>query len=76
MTKHSLMIQYSTTLLSLDTPSDAVLGVQISALDIESTLRHVVDQVVLEKGTSKDEKKKRARGVMRLGKVFLEASGG
>lgn len=46
---------------------------QISALDIESTLRHVVDEVVLDKAISKEEKKKRARGVMRLGKIFLEA---
>ncbi|CAI5992622.1 unnamed protein product [Closterium sp. NIES-65] len=42
----------------------------ISVLDIESTLRHVVELVVKDKTASKEERKKRASGIMRLGKIF------
>ncbi|CAI5495061.1 unnamed protein product [Closterium sp. Naga37s-1] len=46
---------------------------QISVLDIESTLRHVVELVVKDKTASKEDRKKRASGIMRLGKIFQEA---
>ncbi|CAI5486539.1 unnamed protein product [Closterium sp. Naga37s-1] len=45
----------------------------ISVLDIESTLRHVVELVVKDKTASKEDRKKRASGIMRLGKIFQEA---
>eukprot|EP00475_Leptophrys_vorax_P045234 TRINITY_DN931_c1_g1_i3.p2 TRINITY_DN931_c1_g1~~TRINITY_DN931_c1_g1_i3.p2 ORF type:complete len:476 (-),score=35.06 TRINITY_DN931_c1_g1_i3:467-1894(-) len=45
----------------------------ISVLDIESTLRHVVELVVKDKAVGKDERKKRASGIMRLGKIFQGA---
>ncbi|CAI5998417.1 unnamed protein product [Closterium sp. NIES-64] len=45
----------------------------ISVLDIESTLRHVVELVVKDKTVSKEDRKKRASGIMRLGKIFQEA---
>ncbi|CAI5459590.1 unnamed protein product [Closterium sp. Yama58-4] len=45
----------------------------ISVLDIESTLRHVVELVVKDKTASKEERKKRASGIMRLGRIFQGA---
>ncbi|GJP43058.1 hypothetical protein CLOM_g2561 [Closterium sp. NIES-68] len=45
----------------------------LSVLDIESTLRHVVELVVKDKTASKEDRKKRASGIMRLGKIFQGA---
>eukprot|EP00897_Mesotaenium_endlicherianum_P010117 jgi/Mesen1/9133/ME000058S08631 len=45
----------------------------ISVLDIESTLRHVVELVVMDKTIIKGDREKRARGIMKLGKVFSQA---
>ncbi|GJP74241.1 hypothetical protein CLOP_g4857 [Closterium sp. NIES-67] len=45
----------------------------ISVLDIESTLRHVVELIVKDKTASKEDRKKRASGIMRLGKIFQGA---
>ena len=42
-------------------------------LDIESTLRHVVELVVKDRSVDKDVRARRATGVMRLGKVFSSA---
>lgn len=46
---------------------------QISVLDIESTLGHVVQLVVKDKAVSKELRRRRATGIMRLGKVFSAA---
>lgn len=45
----------------------------ISVLDIESTLRHVVEMVVKDKSLSTSIRKRRAQGVMKLGRIFKEA---
>lgn len=47
-------------------------SVQVNALDIESTLRHVVEMVVMDPKLSKADKKRMAQGIMRLGKVFMQ----
>ena len=46
---------------------------QVSVLDIESTLRHVVELVVKDKSVDREVRSRRATGIMRLGKVFSSA---
>eukprot|EP00123_Amoebidium_parasiticum_P015415 comp22960_c0_seq1/m.36452 comp22960_c0_seq1/g.36452 ORF comp22960_c0_seq1/g.36452 comp22960_c0_seq1/m.36452 type:complete len:542 (-) comp22960_c0_seq1:263-1888(-) len=45
----------------------------VSLLDIESTLRTVVEQVVLDSSVDRNEQKARAKGLVKLGKIFQSA---
>lgn len=46
---------------------------KLNAMDIESTLKVVVDQVLQEKYVSRDTLKIRAKALKKLGKIFMEA---
>eukprot|EP00271_Cylindrocystis_brebissonii_P009721 TRINITY_DN24854_c0_g1_i1.p1 TRINITY_DN24854_c0_g1~~TRINITY_DN24854_c0_g1_i1.p1 ORF type:complete len:483 (-),score=110.73 TRINITY_DN24854_c0_g1_i1:67-1515(-) len=46
----------------------------VSVLDIESTLRNVVERVVMDLTVSKEVRKARAQGLMKLGKVLMAAN--
>eukprot|EP00850_Spirogloea_muscicola_P011320 SM000070S21286 [mRNA] locus=s70:37135:39702:- [translate_table: standard] len=45
----------------------------VSVLDIESTLRHVVSRVVLDKSTSRGVRQARAKGIAKIGRIFEKA---